>query len=123
MLDQAGQAGAGHVDRRAGALRLGTVIAEGSAIAIRIHVPVLPVLAIVVHGEGLLRVSNPERRRGNLHCLCETWHSSVRGKSENKGRRPDTVGEWNPPVYQIHMYHGIVRNCIPFVPLRTMNDC
>jgi hypothetical protein len=51
MLNQTRQAGAGDVDGWARTLKFGTVITK-TFIAIRIHVPVLPVLAIVVHGEG-----------------------------------------------------------------------
>ena len=50
MLNQTRQAGAGDIDGGSGTLKFGTVIAE-TFVAIRIHVPVLPVLAIVVHGE------------------------------------------------------------------------
>jgi hypothetical protein len=55
MLDQAGKPGAGYIKRRAKAGGLGTLVAITFRIAIRVHVPVLPVLAIVVHGENLLR--------------------------------------------------------------------
>jgi hypothetical protein len=51
MLNQARQARACDINGRAGALLFGTVIAERTFVAIQIHVPVLPVLAIVVHGE------------------------------------------------------------------------
>ena len=50
MLNQTRQAGAGDINGGPGTLQFGTVIAE-TFVAIRIHVPVLPVLAIVVHGE------------------------------------------------------------------------
>ena len=52
VLYQARQAGAGNVDGEAGTLRLRAVVAEALALAIRVHVPVLPVLAVIVHGES-----------------------------------------------------------------------
>ena len=55
VLHQTGQPGTGHVDRRAGALRLGTLVARAFGVAVGIHVPVLSVLAIAVHGERVLR--------------------------------------------------------------------
>jgi hypothetical protein len=52
VLDEARQPGAGHVNGGARPLRLGTVIAaKAFGIAVCIHVTVLSVLAIAVHGE------------------------------------------------------------------------
>jgi hypothetical protein len=52
MLHETRQAGAGHIDGGAGALGFGTIIAAiAFRIAIRVHVPVLSILAITVHGE------------------------------------------------------------------------
>jgi len=55
MLHQTRQAGAGHIDGRTRTLRLGTAVPGSPAIAVRVHVPVLSVFAIAVHG-GLLRI-------------------------------------------------------------------
>ena len=57
MLHQAGKSGTSDIERGAGPLRFWTVLAEGFALAVRIHVPVLPVLSVAVHGEELLRNS------------------------------------------------------------------
>src|SRR3974377_1436091 len=50
MLYQPGETGAGHVQGRTRALRFGPVVAITFVIA-RIHVPILSVLAIAIHGE------------------------------------------------------------------------
>ena len=50
MLHETGKPGAGHVQGRTRALLFGTVFAEALALA-RVHVPVLSVFAIAVHGE------------------------------------------------------------------------
>jgi hypothetical protein len=59
MLYKAGKPGAGDVYGRAGTLGFRT-FAKGFAVAVRVHVPVLSVLAIAVHGERLLRKSPDE---------------------------------------------------------------
>ena len=51
VLHQPGKTGAGHVQGRTRALRFGPVFAKAFALA-RVHVPVLSVLAIAVHGES-----------------------------------------------------------------------
>src|SRR3954463_15630679 len=98
MLNRARQAGAGDIDGRAGTLQFGTVVAK-TFVAIRIHVPVLPVLAIVVHGEecsvneGRGNVFNelrfePDETPGKpTFGHCETWHGSDRGKSRREAPR------------------------------------
>jgi hypothetical protein len=53
VLNETGQPRAGHVQGRARAVRLGPVFAIIAVpIAIRVHVPVLSVLAVAVHGES-----------------------------------------------------------------------
>jgi hypothetical protein len=61
VLDQAGEAWSGYIDRWPGALRLWPVVARASGIAFRIHVPRLSVLAVAVHGESKLRFLWSER--------------------------------------------------------------
>jgi len=51
VLHEAGKPGAGDIERRPGTLRFGTIFAEGLAVAVRVHVPVLSILAIAVHWE------------------------------------------------------------------------
>src|SRR5450759_1081243 len=51
MLHQPGETGAGHVQGRTRALRFGPVVAKALALA-RVHVPVLSVFAIAIHGES-----------------------------------------------------------------------
>src|SRR5690348_5706819 len=99
MLDQTRQAGAGDVNGRTGTLWLGTVFAKTFAVAIRIHVPVLPVLAIVVHGEecsvfggrkNVLRTNASNLRAAPETQTCPVRHLARRKVWEiQKGRRPD----------------------------------
>src|SRR5690349_6225305 len=124
MLDQAGEAGAGHVDRRARALWLRTVFAKRSRIALRVHVPVLPVLAIIVHGEGCsvsagriasLRASTFEIAAA-FPGACRpraTLGTSLNVGNPEKGGAQCTSRLWDRPVRQIHMYHGMKCNCTP----------
>jgi hypothetical protein len=51
VLHQAREAGAGYVDGRAGALGFRTVRPRTSGLAVVIHVSVLSILAITVHGK------------------------------------------------------------------------
>ena len=51
MLHQAGQARPRHINRRARTVGLGTILFWTAAITVGIHVAVLSVLAIAVHGE------------------------------------------------------------------------
>jgi hypothetical protein len=58
VLDETGEARPGDIERRTRSLVTGPVIGtivEALAIAVRVHVPVLSVFAIAVHGEGVLR--------------------------------------------------------------------
>src|SRR5258708_38659961 len=50
-LHQSWETGAGHVQGRTRALRFGPVLAKALALA-RVHVPVLSVFAIAIHGES-----------------------------------------------------------------------
>src|SRR5215467_8952468 len=55
MLHQPRKPRAGYVDRRTGTVRLRAVLSGTAAIAVGIHVALLSVLAIAVHGEKWLR--------------------------------------------------------------------
>jgi hypothetical protein len=63
MLYQAGQARAGYVDRRAGPLRFGTILATGTSGlgTAGVLVSGLSIFAIAIHGEKLLRVLGNEK--------------------------------------------------------------
>jgi hypothetical protein len=52
VLDQTRQPGAGYIEGRPRPLGLGPVSAWAPTVAVRVHVPVLSILAITVHGEG-----------------------------------------------------------------------
>ena len=102
VLDEARQAGAGDIDGRTGALWLRTVIAERLGIAVRIHVPVLTVLAVVVHGEessGLegertfyFNEMRTDRRDGPSTLLIRGTLVKAVSVGNPKGRRPATTG-------------------------------
>ena len=51
MLHQTRQAGACDIDRRARTLGFGPVVAIAFDIAVRVHVPVLSVFTVTIHGE------------------------------------------------------------------------
>src|SRR5947207_3561289 len=55
VLHESRKPGTGDVQGRPRPLGPGTVFAEAFALPVRVHIPVLSVLAIAVHGEGLLR--------------------------------------------------------------------
>jgi hypothetical protein len=49
MLNQAGKAGSGYINRGTRTLWLGPIFTRPSRFAVRIHIPVLSVLAVIVH--------------------------------------------------------------------------
>lgn len=57
MLHQAGQARTSHVQRRTRSVWLRAVFTVWTGIAVRVHVPVLSVLAVAVHWESYSVVS------------------------------------------------------------------
>jgi hypothetical protein len=54
MLNEARKAGSGYIERGARTLRLGPFLAATRCVgvAVRVHVPVLSILAVAIHGEG-----------------------------------------------------------------------
>src|ERR1035437_1272657 len=121
MLHQPGETGAGHVQGRTRALRSGPVVAKALAVA-RVHVPILSVLAIAIHGESysVLREET---------YLCSEFYAAVvkMPVAPTKGARQiprQRLGLWDrqrgltgvpkvrqttgrtPPPLHIYMYHG-----------------
>src|SRR5205807_1474694 len=72
MLHEAREPRAGDINRWPSPLRFATVFAGRFTISVRVHVPVLSVLAVAVHGEELLRNSGDEmnvNQRSRNQCL------------------------------------------------------
>ena len=61
VLHQSRKPGAGDVQGRTRPLGPGTVLAEAFALAVRVHIPVLSVFTIAIHGEGSLRIQRDYR--------------------------------------------------------------
>ena len=61
MLYETRQAGAGHIQGGPWSLGSGAIAARATGLAVRVHVPVLSILAVAVHGERLLRKLQAER--------------------------------------------------------------
>lgn len=60
VLHEAGKPRAGDIERRARARRFGPIFAKGLSLTVRVHVPVLSILAFAVHREELLRTRRDE---------------------------------------------------------------
>jgi hypothetical protein len=129
VLNQTRQAGAGHIQRRARSLGLGAVFAAARpvGIAVRIHVPVLSVLAVAVHGEGCSVTSRKETfckllepkplsvhgGTAQAHFLrTQGWKGDQRGITEGvSGKNRLASQDRRPLLLQIHRYHGMGPLC------------
>lgn len=136
MLDKTRQAGAGHVDGRPRTLRFGAVFAIAFGIAVRVHVPVLSVFAIAVHGESYSVMSRNKEKRCETQYARGGYIQTVSTRAEEKpGHTAIDVGflkglkrelrgagkyrSQDPLLLETNMYHGMGTVCTPYLDRST----
>jgi hypothetical protein len=129
MLNQTRQPGTGYIDRRARALGFRAIFAERSGVAIGIHVSVLSILAVAVHGESCSVVSwtlcienkDPWRRSSKDRRNRNAFHRGGRGARSALGsqrglrgiRGASITGSGTRHCFHLLIYHGIHRIARP----------